>query len=85
MISTDYTSHAVVYSCDHIPILSWFGFKDVNLHILSRTMSLDDTTLQNALDLVSEQVPNYDMEWLKEIRQDSGCNYEGMLPDLSEE
>ena len=37
VISTDYTSYSVVYSCQRVPFLGWFGFKNVGMWILARS------------------------------------------------
>ena len=72
VIDTDYTSYSVVYSCS-----PWFFglFKSENVWILSRTQTLDASTLTAVQTTLQTEVPKYSLDNLYYTVQDANCNY----------
>ena len=85
IVSTDYTSYALVYSCDRV-WLTLGLLASETVWILSRTETLDPTTMEYIEEVMTEQLPTYDYEeWLIDTVQGGDCNYEGQLPDVAAE
>ena len=71
ILSTDYTSYALVYACS----VGALGI-DQYVWILSRSTTMSDSTLTALKSVLSAQVPDYDQSLLGTTTQDGTCTYE---------
>lgn len=68
VLSTDYKSFAVVYSCD-----DYFGYKMEYLWILSRHPTIKKETLKEVFENLKQELPDYDLDNLQKTKQGEMC------------
>ena len=71
VIYTDYTNHAVVYSCAD----TWYGAKQEQVWIISRTPAISAADIVTLRKKVTDQIPDYKWGYEMEVRHDGNCKY----------
>lgn len=72
VVSTDYTEHAIVYSCIDLP----FSYRNEDLWILARNKTLSPETHNATHELIKANIPNYDLDHNLHVTiQDNTCVY----------
>ena len=75
MVSTDYTTYAIVYSCSQ-GASKYGSANPVDLvWILSRKEALNDKEKAHALQIIKERLPTYDTRQLVWSKQGGDCKY----------
>ena len=75
MVSTDYTTYAIVYSCSQ-SVRNYGSANPVDLvWILSRKETLSDKEKARALQIIKERLPAYDTRQLVWSKQGGDCKY----------
>ena len=75
MVSTDYTTYSIVYSCSQGG-RNYGGANPVDLMwILSRKEALTDKEKAHALQIIKERLPAYDTRQLVWSKQGGDCKY----------
>ena len=72
VVSTDYTTYAVVYSCSEVASNSG---KVEYLWILSRDQMMSEDTKARALKVIEDKLPFYDVSRMVWSKQGGDCKY----------
>ena len=76
VLYTDYDNFGIVYSCTDLEGLAKFE----GVWVLSRTKTATDDQVNKVLSILSERVPEYNLEALLSPRQEGTCQYEDYTP-----